>query len=441
MASPLYTLSIILTTVCYFVTPTLSTSRKALDHHMRAQTGFRVELKNPDSGTNFTKFERIQRAIKRGKHRLNALAATMASSDTSNVQAPVSVGDGEFLMTLAIGTPPVSYSAIMDTGSDLTWTQCKPCDRCFDQPTPLFDPKKSSSYSKLSCSSDLCMQLPAYECEDGCQYMYSYGDDSSTAGALATETFTFGSVSVPNIGFGCGEDNEGSGFNQSAGLVGLGRGPLSLVSQLDEPRFSYCLLPLGETSKTGVLLMGSFANNLTNVKHHGAIKTTPLVQSLSEPSFYYATLKGISVGDTRLPIDQSTFTLNDDGSGGVIIDSGTTVTYLEESAYELLRDELVSQINLPEADDSTSGLDLCFKPPSSDASILVPNLIFHFDGADLSLQSDNYLVGDANQNLCLAMDSSFGMSIFGNIQQQNFLVLYDLEKEKLSFIPTKCSEL
>ncbi|GAB4835510.1 hypothetical protein Ancab_000419 [Ancistrocladus abbreviatus] len=444
MASSLYSFLIILAIVCYFVTPTFSTSRKALVLHKRARTGFRLELKHVDSGTNFTKFERIWRAVKRGKHRLhrlNAVSMTMSSSDTSNVETPVNVGDGEFLMTLAIGTPPESYSAIMDTGSDLIWTQCDPCDQCFDQPTPLFDPKKSSSYSQLSCSSDLCQQLPNSECSDGCQYLYSYGDDSSSSGVLAAETFTFGSVSVPNIGFGCGNDNQGSGFTQCSGLVGLGRGPLSLVSQLDEPKFSYCLLPVGETSKTSVLLMGSLANNLTNIKQLGDIKTTPLVQSSSQPSFYYVTLKGISVGDTRLPIDESTFMLNDDGSGGLILDSGTTVTYLEESAYSALRDELVSQINLTEADNSKSGLDLCFVLPSADASVLVPDLIFHFDGADLSLQSDNYLVGDEKQNLCLAMGSSSGMSILGNIQQQNFLVLYDLEKEKVSFIPTTCSEL
>uniref|UniRef100_A0A2P2PPT7 Peptidase A1 domain-containing protein n=1 Tax=Rhizophora mucronata TaxID=61149 RepID=A0A2P2PPT7_RHIMU len=43
--------------------------------------------------------------------------------------------------------------------------------------------------------------------------------------------------------------------------------------------------------------------------------------------------------------------------------------------------------------------------------------------------------------LCLAMGASSGLSIFGNIQQQNLLVFHDLEKKTLSFLPTKCNQL
>ncbi|KAJ6296915.1 hypothetical protein OIU78_022607 [Salix suchowensis] len=144
----------------------------------------------------------------------------LVASSSSEIDAPVLPGNGEFLMKLAIGTPPETYSAILDTGSDLIWTQCKPCTQCFDQPTPIFDPKKSSSFSKLSCSSKLCEALPQSTCSDGCEYLYGYGDYSSTQGIMASETLTFGKVSVPNVALGCGEDNEGSGFSQGSGLVG-----------------------------------------------------------------------------------------------------------------------------------------------------------------------------------------------------------------------------
>lgn len=97
-------------------------------------------------------------------------------------------------MKLSVGTPAESFLAIMDTGSDLIWTQCKPCKQCFDQETPIFDPAKSSSFSKLSCSDKLCEALSISTCSDGCEYLYSYGDYSSTQGVMGTETFTFGEV-------------------------------------------------------------------------------------------------------------------------------------------------------------------------------------------------------------------------------------------------------
>lgn len=417
-----------------------STSRDVIKNHNK---GFKVTLKHVDSGGNFTKFERLQRAMARGKSRLQRLSlvanfATLASSN--DLKSTVHAGNGEFLMQISIGTPRESYNAIMDTGSDLIWTQCKPCKECFDQSTPIFDPSKSSTFSKISCSNKLCEALPMSSCGDSnCEYMYTYGDYSSSEGLLASETFTFGEVSIPNVAFGCGNDNEGSGFSQGAGLVGLGRGPLSLVSQLQMSKFSYCLTSINEDSdsKSSTLLMGSMAH-----EDYKNIITTPLVKNPTQPSFYYLSLEGISVGDTQLPIKKSTFSLNKDGSGGIIIDSGTTITYLEESAFSLLKKEFSSQIKLPVDDSSSTGLDLCFKLPSNTNNIQVPKLIFHFEGADMDLPADNYMIADSSMGIaCLAMGSSSGMSIFGNVQQQNMMVIHDIDKETLSFVPTQCDKL
>ncbi|KAL2504664.1 Eukaryotic aspartyl protease family protein [Abeliophyllum distichum] len=420
-----------------FVSPTYSTSRHALDHP-KVQKGFQISLKHVDSSGNFTRFELLQRAMRRGRKRMERLSLMASTESDSSIESPIHAGNGEFLMQLAIGTPPGSYNAIMDTGSDLIWTQCKPCKQCFDQSTPIFDPKKSSSFSKLSCSSTLCDALPSSTCSDGCEYLYTYGDYSSTQGVMATETFTFDKVSIPNVAFGCGIENEGSGFNQGSGLVGLGRGPLSFVSQLDEPKFSYCLTSI-DAKKTSTLLMGSLAGvNATG----NSIKTTPLIKNPSQPSFYYLSLEGITVGDTLLPIKKSTFALNSDGSGGMIIDSGTTITYLEETAFDLLKQEFTSQMKIPVDESGSTGLDLCFTLPSSANDIEVPKLVFHFTGADLDLPGENYIIADSDLGVaCLAMGSSSGMSIFGNTQQQNMLVLHDLHKETMSFIPTHCDQL
>ncbi|KAK4754214.1 hypothetical protein SAY87_002318 [Trapa incisa] len=452
---------VVLALVASFSVPALATSRQALRRIEPEHTGFKVVLKHIDSGKNLTKFERLQRGIARGQHRLQKLSKTEMEAES-----PIHAGNGEFLMQLAIGTPAEGFSAIMDTGSDLIWTQCEPCSQCFDQPTPIFNPRNSSTFATLPCSSQTCRALPSTTCSvrgDGsCEYFYSYGDYSSTQGVMATETFTFGdssgdghgqdAISISKVAFGCGKDNEGGGFSQGAGLVGLGRGPLSLVSQLGVPEFSYCLTSIDDDSKISRLFIGRQAINITTTTTTAPAAasptattsiTIPLIQNPSQPSFYYLPLQGISVGGTRLPINPSTFSLGDDGSGGLIIDSGTTITNLEESAFESVRREFISQTKLPVDSSGWSGLDLCFTLPSGTTQFEVPRLVLHFEGgSDLDLPGNNYMIGDSTLGLiCLAMGASTGISILGNVQQQNMLVVHDLEKETLSFIPTQCDQL
>lgn len=66
--------------------------------------------------------------------------------------------------------------------------------------------------------------------------------------------------------------------------------------------------------------------------------------------------------------------------------------------------------------------------------------MFHFDGADLELPEENYIVNEGGL-VCVLMGTPIKMSIIGNTQQQNMLLTYDLDKETLSYVPTKCDEL
>ena len=59
--------------------------------------------------------------------------------------------------------------------------------------------------------------------------------------------------------------------------------------------------------------------------------STPIVQNNQESTFYYLSLDSISVGRKLLNIKKDTFILQFDGRGGFVIDSGTTVTYLEQA--------------------------------------------------------------------------------------------------------------
>ncbi|CAN6167171.1 unnamed protein product [Urochloa humidicola] len=413
--------------------------------------GFKATLRHVDAGAGYTKAQLLARAVARSRARASTLQslATLAPADAiTAARILVRASDGEYLMDMGIGTPPRYYSAILDTGSDLIWTQCAPCLLCVDQPTPYFDPTQSSTYRSLGCASASCNALYYPFCfQNVCVYQYFYGDSASTAGVLANETFTFGTnatrVTIPSISFGCGNLNAGSLANGS-GMVGFGRGSLSLVSQLGSPRFSYCLTSFLSPVPSR-LYFGAYATlNSTNATSAaGPVQSTPFVVNPALPTMYFLNMTGISVGGYRLPIDPAVFAINDtDGTAGTIIDSGTTISYLAEPAYAAVRAAFVSQIRLPllNATDA-SVLDTCFKwPPPPRQSLTLPEVVFHFDGADMELPLQNYMLVDpVSGGLCLAMATSSDGTIIGNFQHQNFHVLYDLENSLLSFVPAPCN--
>ncbi|CAN6219066.1 unnamed protein product [Urochloa humidicola] len=414
--------------------------------------GLRVDLTRIHSQPGVTASQFVRDALRRDMLRHDA--RRLAACD-GTVSAPTKKnspgGAGEYLMTLAIGTPPVRYPAIADTGSDLIWTQCAPCsDQCFKQPTPLYNPASSTTFGVLPCGSPLsmCVVAPAPGCS--CPYNaynYTYGT-GWTAGIQGTETFTFGSTPadqtrVRAIAFGCSNASSDD-FTGSSGLVGLGRGALSLVSQLGAGRFSYCLTPFQDTSRTSTLLIGPSAS----LDGAGDVASTPFVASPAPMnSFYYLNLKGVSLGTKALSIPPGAFSLKADGSGGLIIDSGTTITTLVDAAYQQVRAAVVSLVSLSTtaAGSAATGLDLCFALPSTtSAPPDMPSMTLHFDGADMVLPPENYMITDTDNSLwCLMMGSQRdGLpSILGNYQQQNMHILYDVGQETLSFAPANCSML
>ncbi|KAK3127234.1 hypothetical protein QOZ80_7AG0570180 [Eleusine coracana subsp. coracana] len=403
-----------------------------------------------DPGVTTSQF--VRDALRRDIHRHEARQLAAASDTVSARTRKDLPNGGEYLMTLAIGTPPVSYPAIADTGSDLIWTQCAPCDsaHCFAQPAPLYNPSSSTTFAVLPCSSPLnmCAALaaaaPLLPAACACMYNQTYGT-GWTAGVQSTETFTFGSgpadqARVPGVAFGCSNASSDD-WAGSAGLVGLGRGALSLVSQLGADRFSYCLTPFQDVNSTSTLLVGPSAalDNGT-----GELRSTPFVASPSTApmsSYYYLNLTGISLGATALTIPPNAFALNADGTGGLIIDSGTTITSLVDAAYRQIRAAVKSLVTLPKVDGAAAtGLDLCFALPSPPAAL--PSMTLHFDGADMVLPAESYMISGSGL-WCLAVRSQAdgAMSTLGNYQQQNMHILYDVSKETLSFAPAKCSKV
>lgn len=407
-----------------------------------------VDLASPSSfnATPHALFKlRLQRDASRAKAISDLAAARRRAGNphaggrdfSSSVVSGLSQGSGEYFTRIGVGTPPKYVYMVLDTGSDVVWIQCSPCKKCYTQSDPVFDPTKSSSFLAVPCGSPLCRRLDSASCNrKKCLYQVSYGDGSFTVGDFSTETLTFRGTRVNNVALGCGHDNEGL-FVGAAGLLGLGRGRLSFPAQAGRRfgrKFSYCLVDRSASSRPSYLVFGESAVSRTAV-------FTPLVTNPKLDTFYYVELTGISVGGTRVPsINPSLFKLNAAGDGGVIVDSGTSVTRLTRPAYIALRNAFrIGARDLKRAPDF-SLFDTCFDL-SGKTEVKVPTVVLHFRGADVSLPASNYLIPvDSDGTFCFAFAGTMsGLSIIGNIQQQGFRVVFDLAGSRLGFAPRGCA--
>ncbi|XP_062196820.1 aspartic proteinase nepenthesin-1-like [Phragmites australis] len=410
-----------------------------------------ADLNHPYAGSSFSRHEVFRRAARASKDRAAMLTARLAHvlgkggdiSAADVLLAPLS--DQGHSLTVGIGTPPQPHTLILDTGSDLIWTQCKLFRHTVRQREPLYDPGKSSSFDILPCSSRLCQQgqFSFKNCsKNRCLYDDVYGS-AEADGFLASETFTFGvhsKVSL-SLGFGCGALSAGSLVGAS-GIMGLSPGTLSLISQLSIPRFSYCLTPFDER-KTSRLLFGAMAD-LQKYKTTGPIQTTSILRNPVETAYYYVPLVGLSLGTKRLEVPASSLAINPDGSGGTIVDSGSTIASLVETAFKAVKKAVLETVKLPVVNGTVEDYELCFALPRGVAmdAVKMPPLLLHFDGgAEMVLPRDNYFQEPRAGLMCLAVakaPNGFGVSIIGNVQQQNMHVLFDVRNQKFSFAPTQC---
>ncbi|XP_058113113.1 aspartyl protease family protein At5g10770-like [Magnolia sinica] len=393
---------------------------------------------SPFDGERVTPIQILQQDESRVNWLQSQLTHNSSRLDDQDTTLPArpghSLNTGNYIVTIGFGTPKKDMNIAFDTGSYLTWIQCQPCaGGCYKQKDPIFNPTESSSYLQLSCDSAECSQLTLHtNCSSStCVYMSRYPEHSQSIGFLSRDTLTLSSSDIfPNFLFGCGQQNSGL-FGKTAGLLGLGRDPISLISQTATKFglvFSYCLP--SSPSSPGYLTFGADA-----IK--SGIKFTPLLTKSRGPTFYFLNLIGISVGGKALPIPASTFS-----SPGTIIDSGTVISHLPPSAYNVLRSAFQQEMsNYTLVTSRYSLLETCYKLGRAEAPG-VPPIVMHFEGdVDVNFNYSGIIYQKKKTVGCLAFAANkdnFGFTIIGNRQQLTFDVVYDVAGGRLGFGPGGC---
>lgn len=342
----------------------------------------------------------------------------------------------------------------IDTGSDILWVSCNPCSECpatsgLNIELEFFDPTASSTVEQIGCSDQRCdsaIQTGEATCSASlCSYTFQYGDGSGTAGYYVSDTLHFNTVmgydqtanSSATIVFGCSNSQSGDLTKSDRavdGIFGFGQHPLSVISQLSStgvaPKvFSHCLK--GSDNGGGILVLGEIVEP--------GIVYTPLVQS--QPH-YNLNLESIAVNGQTLPIDSSVFSTS--STQGTIIDSGTTLAYLTEEAYNPFVNAIVASLSSSVQPFITKGNECFITTSSIDDSF--PSVTLNFMGnASMTLKPQDYLLQQGSSGnaiiWCIGWqkNSAQGTTILGDLVLKDKIVVYDLANQRIGWTNYDCS--
>ncbi|XP_050373532.1 aspartyl protease family protein 2 [Argentina anserina] len=396
-------------------------------------------------------------ALSSDTRRLSLLHSRSASSP---IVSGASTGSGQYFVHLLLGSPPQPLLLVADTGSDLVWLRCSACKNCSRRsPGSAFLARHSSTFSPFHCYDSACRLVPRPDpapcnhtrLHSPCRYQYTYSDGSTTAGFFSKETTALNTTAgkpakLPHLSFGCGFDISGPSltgpsFNGAHGVMGLGRGPISFISQLGHQfgsTFSYCLMDYTlSPPPSSYLRIGASESDVVSKLSYTRLILNPL-----SPTFYYIGIKSVSVNGVKLAVRPSVWSLDKDGNGGTVIDSGTTLSFLPEAAYRLILTAFKRSLKkVASLVEPTPGFDLCVNVTSL-AKGSLPRLRFGLEGGSvLAPPPRNYFIETMDRVECLAIqpvDSGSGFSVIGNLMQQGFLFEFDKDRSRLGFSRHGC---
>ncbi|KAL5124949.1 Aspartyl protease AED3 [Glycine soja] len=372
----------------------------------------------------------------------------LSSLDASLRRKPISAapiasgqafGIGSYVVRVKLGSPNQLFFMVLDTSTDEAWVPCTGCTGCSSSST-YYSPQASTTYGgAVACYAPRCAQargaLPCpYTGSKACTFNQSYAGSTFSA-TLVQDSLRLGIDTLPSYAFGC--VNSASGWTLPAqGLLGLGRGPLSLPSQsskLYSGIFSYCLPSFQSSYFSGSLKLGPTGQPRR-------IRTTPLLQNPRRPSLYYVNLTGVTVGRVKVPLPIEYLAFDPNKGSGTILDSGTVITRFVGPVYSAIRDEFRNQVKGPFF--SRGGFDTCFVKTYEN---LTPLIKLRFTGLDVTLPYENTLIHTAYGGMaCLAMAAAPNnvnsvLNVIANYQQQNLRVLFDTVNNRVGIARELCN--
>ncbi|KAM0898422.1 hypothetical protein ACQ4PT_021949 [Festuca glaucescens] len=405
-------------------------------------------------------------AAERRRTRETAAGSDAAAAFAMPLGSGAYTGIGQYFVRFRVGTPAQPFLLVADTGSDLTWVKCR-------RPGPgnssssaavagrAFRPERSRTWAPISCASDTCVKSLPFSlvtCPTpgtACAYDYRYKDGSAALGTVGTESATIAlsgpavkKAKLKGLVLGCSTSYSGPSFEASDGVLSLGYSDISFSSHAASRfagRFSYCLVDhLSPRNATSYLTFGpnpAVSPASSSCPRAPRARDTPLVLDTRMRPFYDVSVKAISVAGEFLRIPRAVWDV--DAGGGVILDSGTSLTVLAKPAYRAVVAALDKRLaGLPRV--TMDPFDYCYNwtSPSIDDVVDLPKLAVHFAGsARLEPPGKSYVIDAAPGVKCIGVQEGPwpGISVIGNILQQEHLWEFDLKNRRLRFKRSRCT--
>ena len=345
--------------------------------------------------------------------------------------------DGVYFTTICIGGQ--CFTAIIDTGSSSIAVPCRGCN-CGSHHN-YYDMRNSSLVV-----------------DTGQVYSQCYGEGSCNHGKVLTDSICMGAGCRVETGvshpFGCCTTFAPSFQRQDAdGIIGLSPNGRSLWKdlaahhKLDKNIMSICF---GKTS--GELSVGGWDDSIPGTGNISASLEIQYIEISTTGNFYRGKVESMTVGGDIVP--SSIFS--------IIIDSGSTFSYMKYHNWKLLRNEMIKYCNGKCQSDSTrnpggdssgdSSLSLgCYKfsrDPShrNQQMSTFPSITFRYRHSDsgqnmvnMSIPAEQYffLSGVRASVYCIGIFKD-AQDIIGANLLANFLIVFQESPQRIGLARAQC---
>ncbi|XP_066363572.1 aspartic proteinase NANA, chloroplast-like [Miscanthus floridulus] len=411
---------------------------------------------------------RSQLASRRGRRAAEVGASAFAMPLSSGAYT----GTGQYFVRFRVGTPAQPFVLVADTGSDLTWVKCRGAGAAAGtgagSPARVFRTSASKSWAPIACSSDTCTSYVPFSLANcsspasPCAYDYRYKDGSAARGVVGTDSATIALSSgsgrgggdssgrrakLQGVVLGCTATYDGQSFQSSDGVLSLGYSNISFASRAAARfggRFSYCLVDhLAPRNATSYLTFGPGPEDPAASSSFAPAPAaqTPLLLDRRMSPFYAVTVDAVCVAGEALDIPADVWDV--DRNGGAILDSGTSLTILATPAYRAVVAALSKHLaGLPRV--TMDPFEYCYNWTTADGASApeIPKLEVRFAGsARLEPPAKSYVIDAAPGVKCIGVQEGSwpGVSVIGNILQQEHLWEFDLRDRWLRFKHTRCA--
>ena len=348
-----------------------------------------------------------------------------------------------YYTNVSLGTPAQNLRLHIDTGSSDLWANVKSSEICTDRSNPCsgggtYDANSSSTYKYMNSDFNV-----------------SYVDGSGAAGDYATDTLSIGGQTLTGLQFGIGYDS-----TSADGILGIGY--TADEAQVDTANLKpYANLPQAMAdaglvksnayslwlddleANTGSILFGGVDTD----KYTGQLQTLPIQKEFDEYAELIITLSSMS-----LAIGGKAQSLNTDLPTAVILDSGSSLTYLPDDLTSAIYTALDVQYSQQDeaafasCDLANQDVTLDFTFTSPTISIPISELILGVSSVEEDGENPNsgysgegsYGSGGNDENICLfGIAPSLGStSVLGDTFLRSAYVVYDLANNEISLAQT-----